>query len=86
MPESKSGALPLGDIPMFDRAHWGLYHEQDRFAIFFSGKPVQSRVLPSVFLVSGIIKNLGSVIRGFCVGITYLPGKSPCKYCRRERA
>ena len=49
MPESKSGALPLGDIPMFDRAHWGLYHEQDRFAILFSGKPVQSRVLPSVF-------------------------------------
>lgn len=21
-----------------------------------------------------------------CVGITYLPGKSPCKYCRRRRA
>ena len=20
----------------------------------------------------------------FCVGITYLPGKSPCKYCRRR--
>ena len=21
---------------------------------------------------------------GFCVGNTYLPGKSPCKYCRRR--
>ena len=40
MPESKSGALPLGDIPIsFEmrplRTHTGLYHGFTRLAILF---------------------------------------------------
>ena len=140
MPESKSGALPLGDIPMpvrrlvdtpgiiawmfrFCNPFFRFFREFSGQKFRLSSRPVIANQsadwcvmtpgrgrFPPIMGHSKTDSDYGS-FRGaahagvgiprlngspfyirkstsfsagaFCVGITYLPGKLPCKYCRR---
>ena len=73
MPESKSGALPLGDIPIsFEmrprRTHKGLYHGIYQFAILFL----------MFFTTSNVFYEETPTLRsGFMFALPIFPGNHP---------
>ena len=82
MSESKSDALPLGDIPVLEC----------RSAL--DTRRIIARVRPEINPYFSLLRDIFRIhaekikepsfrLTLLYVGVTYLPGQSPTKYCRR---